>query len=118
MNVMYVGRAYWLANNRIRKRPVILGVSSRRISIFICFTSPVIDADDVTAVTKRRKTAKFWYVVFERSNTKANINQAESLGTLPMLIGWNGLLLVDTSHGSAGSKTSILLSKYMQVSFF
>ena len=29
--------------------------------------------------------------------TKANINQAESLGTLPMLIGWNGLLLVDTS---------------------
>ena len=29
--------------------------------------------------------------------TEANINQAESLGTLPMLIGWNGLLLVDTS---------------------
>ena len=31
------------------------------------------------------------------SYVKANINQAESLGTLPMLIGWNGLLLVDTS---------------------
>ena len=30
-------------------------------------------------------------------HTKANINQAESLGTLPMLIGWNGLLLVDPS---------------------
>ena len=29
--------------------------------------------------------------------TKANVNQAESLGTRSMLIGWNGLLLVDTS---------------------
>ena len=28
---------------------------------------------------------------------KAYVNQAESLGTLPTLIGWNGLLLVDTS---------------------
>ena len=37
-----------------------------------------------------RKKQKF-------TDTKANINQAESLGTLPMLIGWNGLLLVDTS---------------------
>ena len=30
-------------------------------------------------------------------NTKVYVNQAESLGTLPMLIGWNGLLLVHTS---------------------
>ena len=36
-------------------------------------------------------------VIIQQDLTKANINQAESLGTLPMLICWNGLLLVDTS---------------------
>ena len=32
VNVMSVGMAYWLANNRIRKRPVILGAVSHSMS--------------------------------------------------------------------------------------
>ena len=44
-------------------------------------------------------------VVFRNAFIKANINQAGYLRTLSMLIGWNGLLLVDTSATARSGPT-------------